>query len=54
MPLVSQKQRRLMHGIDEGSIPAGKGKPSKEVAKEFASKDKPGKLPLRSKPAKKS
>jgi hypothetical protein len=34
-----------MHGIASGSIPAGRGGPSKAVAKEFVSTDKPGKLP---------
>jgi hypothetical protein len=45
MPIVSQSQRGLMHGIAEGTIPPGRGKPSKAVAKEFVSTDKPGKLP---------
>ena len=45
MPPVSQKQRALMQGIAHGSIPAGHGKPSKAVAKEFADADKGGKLP---------
>lgn len=50
MPPVSQAQRRLMHGIASGSIKAGKGKPSRAVAKEFAEADKPGKLPARKGP----
>jgi len=28
-----------MHGIASGSIPAGKGKPTKKVAQEFANAD---------------
>jgi hypothetical protein len=39
-----------MHGIASGSIKAGKGKPSKAVAREFVSTDKPGKLPAKVKP----
>ena len=45
MPPVSQKQRALMQGIAHGSIPAGHGRPSKAVAKDFADADKGGKLP---------
>lgn len=39
MPTVSRAQQRLMHGIASGNIPAGKGKPSRAVAKEFANAD---------------
>jgi len=39
MPTVSDKQRRLMHGIATGSIKPKKGQPSKAVAKEFARAD---------------
>jgi hypothetical protein len=47
MPPVSEKQRALMHGVAKGGIPAGRGGPSKAVAKEFAAADKPGRLPKR-------
>jgi hypothetical protein len=47
MPPVSQQQRKLMHGLAEGSIKPRKGLPPKSVAKEFASADKGGKLPKR-------
>ncbi len=53
MPIVSQAQRGLMHGIAEGSIPAGHGGPSKAVAQEFVDSDKPGKLPERKSKAEK-
>lgn len=39
MPTVSRQQQKLMHGIASGNIPAGKGRPSKKVAKEFAAAD---------------
>ena len=39
MPTVSRAQQKLMHGIASGSIPTGKGRPSKKVAKEFAAAD---------------
>ena len=39
MPSLSRAQQRMMHGIASGSIPAGKGKPSKKVAQEFAAAD---------------
>lgn len=39
MPTVSRAQQRLMHGIASGSIPAGKGKPSKAVAQDFVRAD---------------
>jgi hypothetical protein len=35
--------------LASGSIKPGKGKPSREVAEEFAESDKPGKLPARAK-----
>jgi hypothetical protein len=35
MPVLSRAQSRLMHGIANGSIPAGHGRPSKQVADEF-------------------
>jgi len=54
MPPVSQQQRKLMHGIAEGSIKPRKGLPSKAVAKEFSSADPGGKLPKRKKDGKKS
>ena len=54
MPPVSQQQRKLMHGIAEGSIKPRKGLPSKAVAKEFAGADPGGKLPKRKKDGKKS
>jgi hypothetical protein len=34
-----------MHGIASGSIPTGKGGPSKSVAQDFVDADKPGLLP---------
>jgi hypothetical protein len=40
MPSKNKKQGRLMAGIAHGTIPAGKGKPSKEVAQEFNQADK--------------
>ena len=40
MPMKSKAQSRLMHGIASGSIPSGKGKPSRKVAKEFARESK--------------
>lgn len=39
MPTVSRAQQKLMHGIASGNIPAGKGKPSKAVAQDFAKAD---------------
>lgn len=39
MPTVSRQQQKLMHGIASGSIPAGKGRPSKSVAQEFVAAD---------------
>ena len=39
MPTVSRQQQKLMHGIASGSIPAGKGKPSKAVAEDFVAAD---------------
>ena len=39
MPTVSRNQQKLMHGIASGSIPAGNGRPSKKVAREFAAAD---------------
>ncbi len=39
MPSVSRQQQKLMHGIASGSIPAGKGKPTKKVAQEFVKAD---------------
>ena len=39
MPTVSRAQQRLMQGIASGNIPAGKGRPSKKVAQEFARAD---------------
>ena len=44
-PIKSTAQRKLMHGIASGSIKAGRGKPSKAVAREFVKSDKGGKLP---------
>lgn len=44
---VSEKQRRLMHGIASGSIKGGHGKPSKTIAQEFSGADKGGKLPMK-------
>jgi hypothetical protein len=53
MPLQSQAQRALMHGIATGSIPAGGSRPPLDVAKEFAASDQGGKLPAKApKPAK--
>ena len=52
MPPKSEAQRRLMQGIAHGSIPAGHGRPSKAVAKEFAEADTGGRLPKRAKPVK--
>lgn len=39
MPSVSRQQQKLMHGIATGSIPAGHGKPSKKVARDFVAAD---------------
>lgn len=39
MPSVSRQQQKLMHGIASGSIPGGKGRPSKSVAQEFVAAD---------------
>ncbi len=39
MPSVSRKQQKLMHGIVSGNIPAGHGRPTKKVAKEFVKAD---------------
>jgi len=39
MPSVSRNQQRLMHGIASGSIPSGKGRPTKAVARDFVAAD---------------
>jgi len=39
MPSVSRQQQRLMHGIASGNIPAGRGGPTKKVAREFVAAD---------------
>ena len=47
MPSVSRKQQSLMHAIASGNIPAGHGRPSKKVAREFVAADhKRGKAKL--------
>lgn len=48
MPPVSQKQRAAMHAAAEGKSTLGI---PKKVGKEFVAADKPGKLPVRAKPA---
>ena len=50
MPTVSRQQQKLMKGIATGSIPPGKGKPTKAVAQKFSAADSargPKKLPPR-------
>lgn len=50
MPTVSRQQQKLMKGIATGSIPPGRGKPSKAVAQKFSAADSargPKKLPPR-------
>lgn len=39
MPTVSRQQQKLMHGIASGNIPAGNGKPTKAVARDFVAAD---------------
>jgi hypothetical protein len=39
MPTVSRQQQKLMHGVASGNIPAGKGKPTKKVARDFVAAD---------------
>lgn len=48
MSSVSRQQQKLMHGIASGNIPAGNGRPTKKVAKDFVAADHkrgPTKLP---------
>jgi hypothetical protein len=51
MPMKSQAQRRAMYAAASGNSAVGI---PKKVAKEFVAADKPGKLPERAQPARKT